>query len=398
MGTELMPALSCITFDIATPHQLADGIMVMIGGQTVDWGAWRISAGGPPRPSPRSRKQATTISDIPTPALPMTTIVSAEIEHFPIAGHFTIARGSKTEAVVVSVTLEKGGHAGRGECTPYARYGETPETTLAAIRAMAPAIAAGMTRQELQSALPPGAARNALDCALWDLEARLVGTSVAALAGVTVPRRIETAFTISLGSPDAMAEAAARAAHLPLLKIKLGAPGDAERLGAVRAAAPDSRLVVDANEGWQANDLGVLLEVCRQCGVELVEQPLPAGADAALAGIDHPVPICADESVHALEGLDALVDRYDVVNIKLDKTGGLTEALAVVDRTDQLGLAVMAGCMVSTSLSMLPARLLAARARWVDLDGPALLAEDRPGGLVYRGGLIEGNPSPLWGG
>lgn len=327
----------------------------------------------------------------------MTTQLHASIETFPIAGQFTIARGSKTEAVVVSVALERDGHVGQGECTPYARYGETPETTLAAIEALAPAIADRMTREKLQQALPPGAARNALDCAFWDLEAKLAGTSVAALAGITLQQRIETAFTISLGSPDAMAEAAARAAHLPLLKIKLGAPGDAERLGAVRAAAPNTRLVVDANEGWHVDDLGVLLEVSRHCGVELVEQPLPAGQDAALADIDHLVPICADESVHALHGLEALVGRYDAINIKLDKTGGLTEALAVAKRAEELGLAVMVGCMVSTSLSMLPARLLAAKARWVDLDGPLLLAEDRPGGLVYRDGVLDTGASALWG-
>ena len=328
----------------------------------------------------------------------MGTKLSAAIERFPIAGHFTIARGSKTEAVVVSVALERNGMIGRGECTPYARYGETPETTLAAIEALAPAIADGMTRQELQQALPPGAARNALDCAFWDLEAKLAGTSVAKLAGITLPRRIETAFTISLGSPDAMAEAAKKAAHLPLLKIKLGAPGDAERLGAVRAAAPHTRLVVDANEGWHVDDLGVLFEVSRHCGVELVEQPLPSGSDAALADIDHLVPICADESVHALEGLEALVGRYDAVNIKLDKTGGLTEALAVARRAEALGLSIMVGCMVSTSLSMLPARLLASQAKWIDLDGPLLLAQDRPDGLTYRGGEIDTGASALWGG
>lgn len=328
----------------------------------------------------------------------MTIILKAGIEAFPIAGHFTIARGSKSEAVVVSVQLEQDGHFGRGECTPYARYGETPETTLSAIKALAPALAGGMTRSQLQSALPPGAARNALDCALWDLEARCAGTSVAALSGVTLPQRIETAFTISLGTPDAMAEAASRAAHLPLLKIKLGATGDAERLGAVRAAAPDTRLVVDANEGWHADDLAVLLDICHHCRVELVEQPLPAGADAVLAEIEHLVPICADESVHALAGLEALVGRYDAVNIKLDKTGGLTEALAVAERAEQLGLAIMAGCMVSTSLSMLPARLLASKARWVDLDGPLILAQDRPGGLIYRDGLIDTGASSLWGG
>ncbi len=327
----------------------------------------------------------------------MSSILSAAIERFPIAGQFTIARGSKTEAVVVRVTLERDGHAGRGECTPYARYGETPETVLDTIQRLAPAIAAGMTRQDLQSALTPGAARNAIDCAFWDLEAKLAKTSVAALAGLALPERAETAFTISLGSPDAMADAAAKAAHLPLLKIKLGAPGDAERLGAVRAAAPRTRLVVDANEGWHIDDLPVLLEVSKHCGVELVEQPLPAGQDAVLGEIEHLVPICADESVHALNGLEELVDRYDAINLKLDKTGGLTEALAVARRAEELGLEIMVGCMVSTSLSMLPARLLASQAKWVDLDGPLLLAEDRPGGLIYRGGLIEPGPSPLWG-
>lgn len=328
----------------------------------------------------------------------MSMHLSAAIERFPIAGHFNIARGSKTEAVVVSVRLDQDGHIGRGECVPYARYGETPEGTLAAIEALAPAFAAGMSRAALQNALPPGAARNALDCALWDLEARRSSTSVAALASVSVPEKIETAFTISLGTPDAMAEAAARAAHLPLLKIKLGAPGDAERLGAVRAAAPDTRLVVDANEGWHPDDLSVLLDICAHCRVKLVEQPLPANADQALAEIDHPVPICADESVHALAGLEKLVGRYDAINLKLDKTGGLTEALAVAARAEALGLSIMVGCMVSTSLSMLPARLLASQARWIDLDGPLLLERDRPNGLNYERGTIAGAASPLWGG
>ncbi|WP_425033544.1 N-acetyl-D-Glu racemase DgcA [Pelagibacterium sp.] len=328
----------------------------------------------------------------------MTIHLTAAIERFPIAGSFTIARGSKTEAVVVAVQLEQDGLVGRGECVPYARYGETPESTLAAIDALAPALSAGLTRADLQKALPPGAARNALDCAMWDLDARRAGTSVAALTDLSLPQQIETAYTISLGTPDAMADAAARAAHLPLLKVKLGVPGDVERLHAVRAAAPEARLIVDANEGWHGDDLPVLLDICAHCRVELVEQPLPAGQDAALADLDHLVPICADESVHALAGLDELAGRYDAINIKLDKTGGLTEALAVVQRAEELGLQIMVGCMVSTSLSMLPARLLASKARWVDLDGPLLLAEDRPDGLVYRGGEIGTGPSGLWGG
>ena len=328
----------------------------------------------------------------------MTIRLFAAIERFPIAGSFTIARGSKTEAAVVAVRLEQDGHVGRGECVPYARYGETPESTLAAIEALAPVFSAGMARADLQKALPPGAARNALDCALWDLDAKRAGTSVAALTGLSLPQQIETAFTISLGSPDAMADAAARAAHLPLLKIKLGAPGDAERLHAVRAAAPEARLIVDANEGWHGDDLPVLLDICAHCRVELVEQPLPADADGVLAEIVRQVPICADESVHALAGLETLVSRYDAINIKLDKTGGLTEALAVVQRAEELGLQIMVGCMVSTSLSMLPARLLASKARWVDLDGPLLLAEDRPDGLAYRVGEIGTGFSGLWGG
>jgi len=324
----------------------------------------------------------------------MSMHLSAAIERFPIAGHFNIARGSKTEAVVVSVRLDQDGHIGRGECVPYARYDETLESVTAEINGLP----GDITRQALYDLLPAGAARNAVDCALWDLEARRSSTSVAALASVSLPENIETAFTISLGTPDAMAEAAARAAHLPLLKIKLGAPGDAERLGAVRAAAPNTRLVVDANEGWHPDDLSVLLDICAHCRVELVEQPLPASADEALAEIDHPVPICADESVHALAGLEALVGRYDAINLKLDKTGGLTEALAVAARAEALGLSIMVGCMVSTSLSMLPARLLASQARWVDLDGPLLLEQDRPEGLIIERGTIAGGASALWGG
>jgi len=320
----------------------------------------------------------------------------AERESFPIAGRFTIARGSKTEAQVVTVTLTRDGVSGTGECVPYARYGQSLDATLATIRAQAPALAMGLDRAGLQRLLPPGPARNALDCALWALDARAARTDVAGLAGVSRPSTIETAFTISLDTPEAMAAAAARAAHLPLLKLKLGAAGDGERLRAVRAAVPGARLVVDANEGWRAPDLPGLFAACAAAGVELVEQPLPAGDDAALAAIARPVPVCADESAHALAGLDALVGRYDAVNIKLDKTGGLTEALAVARRAEALGLAIMVGCMVSTSLSMLPATLLAPFARWVDLDGPLLLARDRPGGLSYRNGVLDVASTTLW--
>lgn len=326
-----------------------------------------------------------------------TTSLRAEIESFPIAGRFTISRGSKTEARVIRVELEQDGITGQGECVPYARYGETLEATLETILSLTPRLAAGLDRAGLQSTLPPGAARNALDCAFWDLEAKRAGTDVAKLANILPPARIETAYTISLDTPQAMAEAATRHAHMPLLKLKLGAPGDADRLAAIRAAVPDTRLVVDANEGWQPNELESLLRASRDAGIELIEQPLPAGNDALLAEIEHTVPICADESAHALAGLDQLVGRYDAINLKLDKTGGLTEALAVAQRAKELNLAIMVGCMVSTSLSMAPASLLAPFARWVDLDGPLLLAADRPNGLAYTDGAIDPSVSRLWG-
>ena len=321
----------------------------------------------------------------------------AEIESFPIAGRFTISRGSKTEARVIRVELEQDGVIGQGECVPYARYGETLEAAIETILSLAPQLAAGLDRTGLQTVLPPGAARNAIDCAFWDLEAKRASTDVATLAHIQPPARIETAYTISLDTAKAMAEAAARRAHMPLLKLKLGAPGDAERLAAIRAAVPDTRLVVDANEGWQPGELEALLRAARDAGIELVEQPLPAGNDALLADIEHTVPICADESAHALAGLEKLVGRYDAINVKLDKTGGLTEALAVAQRAKELNLSIMVGCMVSTSLSMAPASLLAPFARWVDLDGPLLLATDRPNGLAYTDGIIDASVSTLWG-
>lgn len=325
------------------------------------------------------------------------TTLRAHIESFPVAGRFTIARGSRTEARVIRVEIERDGMVGQGECVPYARYGETPETTLADILAQGPALAAGLDRAGLQGAMPPGAARNGIDCALWALEARLAGRDVGALAGIDWPRTMPTAYTISLDTPQAMAEAAARAAHLPLLKLKLGAPGDTERLSAIRAAVPQMRLVVDANEGWKPEELPHLLRACAAAGVELVEQPLPADADEALTRVEHLVPICADESAHARTGLEALPGRYDAINIKLDKTGGLTEALEVAVAARELGLSIMVGCMLSTSLSMLPATLLAGYASWIDLDGPLLLAKDRPGGLAYRDGVLDRSAATIWG-
>ena len=323
--------------------------------------------------------------------------LAASIERWPIAGSFTISRGAKTEAVTVVATVSHGDHTGRGECGPYPRYGETPEATLAALEAMQDAFSGGLNRQALQAAMPAGAARNALDCALLDLEAKSCGQRVWAVLGRPAPRPCTTAFTISLGTPEAMATATAKAAHRPLLKIKLGGGGDGERISAVRKAAPESELIVDANEAWTPANLEQNLHACAAAGVTLVEQPLPAGQDEALARIKRPIAVCADESVHDRASLAGLRARYDAVNIKLDKTGGLTEALAMADAAQALGFEIMIGCMVATSLAMAPAMLLAQQARFVDLDGPLLLAHDRDGGLRYDGSLIYPPEAALWG-
>jgi L-alanine-DL-glutamate epimerase-like enolase superfamily enzyme len=321
----------------------------------------------------------------------------ARIERWPIAGAFTISRGAKTEAVTVVAEVRRGGHTGRGECVPYARYGETPEATLEALMAMQQPLARGLDRAALQAAMPAGAARNALDCALLDLAAKSGGQRVWNLLGRPAPRACTTAFTISLGSPEAMAAATAKAAHRPLLKIKLGGDGDGLRIAAVRQAAPESELIVDANEAWNANNLEQNLAECAELGVTLVEQPLPAGQDEALARIRRPLAVCADESVHDRASLEGLRERYDAVNIKLDKTGGLTEALAMADAAQALGFEIMVGCMVATSLAMAPAMLLAQQARFVDLDGPLLLAGDRDGGLRYDGSTVYPPDAALWG-
>jgi len=319
------------------------------------------------------------------------------IERWPIAGSFTISRGAKTEAITVVAEVNHGGHAGRGECVPYPRYGETPEATLGAIQAMRDLVAGGLDRTALQAAMPPGAARNALDCAMADLEAKRSSRRVWNLLGRPEPRACITAYTISLASPEAMAAAAAKVAHRELLKIKLGADGDAMRIAAVRQAAPKSELIVDANEAWTRDNLEQNLAACAQAGVTLVEQPLPAGEDELLARIRRPLAVCADESVHDRTSLEALRERYDAVNIKLDKTGGLTEALAMADAAEALGFQIMVGCMVATSLAMAPAMLLTKQARYVDLDGPLLLAHDRDGGLRYDGSLIYPPEAALWG-
>lgn len=323
--------------------------------------------------------------------------LSVRVERWPIAGTFSIARGAKTEAQVVVAELSDGPHRGRGECVPYARYGETVEGIAAAVRAMTGDIADGLDQPALQTRMPPGAARNALDCAFWDLDAKRAGKRVHVLAGLPPPKPLVTAYTISLASPDAMAAAAAKAARRKLLKVKLGSEGDPERIRAVRAAAPGCELIVDGNEGWTAETLNQNLSACREAGVTLVEQPLPAHQDECLARSPQPIPICADESVHDCASLRALVGKYDAINIKLDKTGGLTEALQLAAEAERLGLELMVGCMVATSLAMAPAHLVAQRARIVDLDGPLLLARDRDPGLRYEDSLVY-PPSPeLWG-
>ena len=328
------------------------------------------------------------------PAAPRLTI---SVETWPIAGHFTISRGAKTEAKVVIAELSQGDLRGRGECVPYPRYGESPEGVVATLEELVRNVADGLTRDDLQRSMPPGAARNALDCAFWDLAAKRAGRPAYALAGLPPPHPLTTAFTISLGTPEAMASAARDAAARPLLKIKLGADGDPERIAAVRAAVPRAELIVDANEGWDPDNLATNLAACAQAGVTLVEQPLPADADEPLRTIAHPVPVCADESAHDRASLAALAGKYDAVNIKLDKAGGLTEALAMAAEARRLGLITMAGCMVATSLSMAPAMLVAQSARFVDLDGPLLLARDRPDGLVYEGSLVHPPVRALWG-
>lgn len=324
-------------------------------------------------------------------------MLAARIERWPIAGHFTISRGGKTEAVTVVTEVSQGGYVGRGECVPYPRYGETPEATLSAILSMREAVSRGLDQGALQAAMPPCAARNALDCALLDLQAKNRGVRVWDLLGRPAPRPCTTAYTISLGSAEAMAAATAKAAHRPLLKIKLGGEGDGARIAAVRKAAPRSELIVDANEGWTPANLEQNLAECAKAGVTLVEQPLPAGKDEALSRIRRPLSVCADESVHDRASLEGLRERYDAVNIKLDKTGGLTEALAMADAAQAQGFQIMIGCMVATSLAMAPAMLLAQQARFVDLDGPLLLARDREDGLRYDDSLIYPPDAALWG-
>jgi L-Ala-D/L-Glu epimerase len=321
---------------------------------------------------------------------PMITVTA---ESFPLARVFTISRGSRTEARVLTVRVTRGGIAGWGECVPYARYGETPESVAAQISGLPE----GVDRVALESLLPPGAARNAVDCALWDRQAKATGRRVWHLAGLAEPQPLVTALTLSLDTPEAMRLAAAAEAHRPILKIKLGTPDDMARLEAVRQGAPNSMIIVDANEGWTAEIYADLAPHLKRLGVALVEQPLPAGADGILAEIARPVPVCADESCHDRASLAGLKGRYDLVNIKLDKTGGLTEALALRDAARAAGFGVMVGCMVGSSLAMAPAHLVAQGAEFVDLDGPLLLAEDRDRPLRYDGSQVYPPDAGLWG-
>ncbi|MGN6467044.1 MAG: N-acetyl-D-Glu racemase DgcA [Rhizobiaceae bacterium] len=323
--------------------------------------------------------------------------VEIRSERFPLARAFTISRGSKTEAEVVVCTIREGSHAGHGECVPYARYGETMDSVRSAIEGIRDRITAGMDRQALLGAMPAGAARNAVDCALWDLEAKLSGRPAHLSAGEVAMRPLTTAVTISLGSPEEMAAEAHTRADRPLLKVKLGAGDVNERLRAVAEAAPHARLIVDANEGWLEEDIEANLAAAARYGAALIEQPLPAGKDSILGRIDHPVPICADESVHRAEDLRKLQGLYDAVNIKLDKAGGLTAAMELRRQARGLGFGVMVGCMVGTSLGMAPALVVAQDSDFVDLDGPLLLAADRSPGLVYEGSTVQPPGPALWG-
>lgn len=312
---------------------------------------------------------------------------------FRLAQVFTISRGSRTEAQVLTIRITAGDHHGWGECVPYARYGETLESVEAEIAGLPE----DFTRSSLMELLPAGAARNAVDCALWDLEAKRAGKRAWELAGLPAPHPEITAYTLSLDTPEAMQAQAAQNAHRPLLKIKLGTPDDMPRLEAVRAGAPEARIIVDANEGWSAEVYSDLAPHLVRLGVALVEQPLPAGDDAALIGMDRPVPVCADESCHDRVSLPALRGKYDVVNIKLDKTGGLTEALELRAAALAQGYRVMIGCMVGSSLAMAPATLLAQGAMVTDLDGPLLLAEDRDRPLIFDDAGVHPPEAALWG-
>ena len=322
--------------------------------------------------------------------------IEAREEVWPLREPFRISRGSRTEAQVVVVTVGDDEHVGRGEGVPIKRYGQSAESVLAQIESIK--AEKNLDRQRLQQLLPAGAARNALDCALWDLEAKTSGKRVWELANVPIVPEVETSFTISLDTPEKMAAAAAVAAELPILKLKLqGDDLDLARVKGVRESAPAARLLLDANESWSPEHYRKIVPELHELGVELIEQPFPANADEVLENLDHPIPVCADESCHTTADLPRLKDRYEVINVKLDKTGGLTEALRLCDRARDSGFKLLIGCMVCTSLGIAPARLLASNADWVDLDGPLLLGRDRQHALAYTNGRLALPSAQLWG-
>ncbi|MEH3046109.1 N-acetyl-D-Glu racemase DgcA [Sphingomonas adhaesiva] len=324
--------------------------------------------------------------------------LSSTHDRFALNAPFRISRGVKTAADVVTVRIRDGAHVGRGEGVPYPRYGETIDGALAQIAAVAPLVDGGASRAEIAAAMPAGAARNAVDTALWDLEARIAGTDVATLAGIAPAAPLASAITIAIDTPDAMAAAAARHAPVPLLKIKVNREDAVAQIAAVRGAAPAPRLIVDPNESWTIAEVTGLAPFLRDQRVDLLEQPLPAGEDGALAEIASDIAICADESLHTRADLAALRGRYSHVNVKLDKTGGLTEALALADDAVARGFGLMVGCMVCSSLGIAPALLLAGRAAFVDLDGPLWLAQDRDGGVTDRTGILHPPAPGFWGG
>jgi L-Ala-D/L-Glu epimerase / N-acetyl-D-glutamate racemase len=322
--------------------------------------------------------------------------IEAEKEIWPLKEPFRISRGSRTEAQVVVVKVSDGAHTGRGECVPIARYNQSTDSVLAQIESIK--AEKGFDRYILQTLLPAGAARNALDCALWDLEAKISGKRVWELANIPIVDQVETSFTISLDTSEKMGAAAKASATSPILKLKLGGDSlDLARIEAVREVAPNARLLVDANESWSPEHYRKIVPALKELGVELIEQPFPADADEVLESLDHPIPICADESCHTTADLPRLTNRYEILNVKLDKTGGLTEALRLCQRARESGFKLLIGCMVCTSLGIAPVRLLASTADYVDLDGPLLLARDRLHSLSYHNGKMSVPPRDLWG-
>lgn len=328
----------------------------------------------------------------------MSRRIDARHDRFPLIRPFRISRGTKTAADVITVTIEEDGLVGRGEGVPYPRYGESVESALEEVARVRGAIESGIGRDGLLTMLDPGAARNAIDCALWDLEARQAGTDVAALIGGGPLRPLATALTIVIDTPEAMAQAAAELSAAPLIKVKVDAEDPATRIRAVRAAAPDAALIVDPNEAWDRKLIEEMQDVLAEAGVALLEQPCPAGEDDWLAGFTPLVPICADEAVHVADDLDRVAERYQMVNVKLDKSGGLTAGLALAAAARARGMQLMTGCMVSSSLSIAPAMHIAMRADFADLDGPLWLREDRADGVEARGGMLSPPAPGFWGG